>query len=166
MRSKPNWLFIIIFSLLSLQMIYGQEQPSQLQLPTVFLIGEYEEQYTLLYEEYNEILLSVCHDDMHVAFNKWILMLTELEAYAQSVDYDLQGIKLWLKVFWNQDGTIDYISYYPKPKSRVINFAEITAVLKGFCKVYEPSIEAKVRFTHHGSAQFPISTMPRSARKD
>ena len=136
-----------------------------LDLPPVFLIGEYEEQYELLYEEYNEILLSVCHDDMYIAFNKWISMLNDLEVYAQSIDYDLHGVKLWLKVFWNKDGSIDHISYYPKPKSKKISFVEITALLKGFCKIYEPSITSEVKFTHHGSAQFPTSTMP-SSRKN
>ena len=145
--------------------LQGQES-NELDLPPVFLIGEYEEQYALLYEEYNEILLSVCHNDMYVAFNKWISMLNDLETYAQSIDYDLQGVKLWLKVFWNEDGTIDYISYYPKPKSKNVNFTEITALLKGFCKVYEPSINSNVKFTHHGSAQFPTSTMPGSAQKN
>ena len=66
-----------------------------LDLPRVFLIGEHEEKYGLLYEEYHHILLTVCNDDMNMAFGKWMDMLSEMEAYAETIDFDLKGVKVW-----------------------------------------------------------------------
>lgn len=138
----------------------SQENQSALSLPPVFLIGEYEDQYNLLYEEYNQILLSVCKDNMYLAFDKWMDLLQQIETHADLVDVDIKGVKLWLKVFWSNDGSIDYISYFLKPTSRNINIAHLNAFFKSFIKHYQSNINANVKFTHHGSAQFPTSTMP------
>ncbi len=131
-----------------------------LSLPKVFLIGEYEEQYSLLYETYHDILLSVCHDDMNLAFSKWMDMLSEMETYAQHINFDLRGVKVWLKVFWSTTGKIDHISYYLKPNSRNIETADLSAFLSSFMNHYQLPINSVVRFTHNGSAAFPTAMIP------
>lgn len=135
-------------------------QLKELSLPKVFQIGEYEEQYELLYEIYHNILLTVCHDDMDLAFGKWMDMISEMEAYAERIDFDLKGIKIWLKVFWNEDGTIRYISYFRKPNSRNVDPAELSAFLSSFMNVYQMPINTTVKYTHNGSAQFPSTMLP------
>ncbi len=140
-------------------------QPTELSMPKVFLIGEYETQYGLLYETYHEILLSVCHNDMNIAFDKWMDMIVEMEAYAADIDFDLGGIKIWLKVFWNEGGGIDYISYYLKPTSRLVDMAEMTAFLSSFVNRYQMPIQTNVKFTHNGSAAFPTAMIPPQSRK-
>jgi len=142
------------------------EPYDSLLLPTIFLIGEYEEQYGLLYEEYNEILLTVCDEDMDLAFNKWMYMLSEMEAYAASIGFDLNGVKIWLKVFWSTDGHIDYLSYYLKPNSKNVGNAEMSAYLKSFTNRFEMPLRAPVKYTHNGSAQFPTAIIPLVGKKD
>ena len=139
--------------------------PDTLSLPKVFLIGEYEEQYGLLYETYHDILLTVCHDDMNLAFDKWMDMLTEMEAYSDQIDFELRGIKVWLKVFWNATGTIQHISYYLKPNSRNIDIAELSAFLSSFMNHYQLPIKTEVNFTHNGSAAFPTAMIPALSKK-
>ena len=134
--------------------------PDSLELPKVFLIGEYEEQYGLLYETYHDILLSICHDDMNLAFAKWMDMLSEMESYAQHIDFELRGVKVWLKVFWAANGTIEHISYYLKPNSRNIDTTELSAFLSSFMNHYQLPIQSNVRFTHNGSAAFPTAMIP------
>ncbi len=140
--------------------------PDSLTLPKVFLIGEYEDQYGLLYETYHDILLSVCHDDMNLAFDRWMYMITEMEEYAQSIDFDLDGVKVWLKIFWAADGTIDHISFFRKPNSRNVDTSELSAFLSSFMNHFQMPIESKVRYTHNGSAQFPTMIIPPQARKN
>jgi len=136
--------------------LYGQASvPDSLNLPKVFLIGEFEEQYEMLYREFNDVLLSVCNEDMHYAFDKWVGMISEMEAYSRQIDYDLKGIKLWLKVFWNANGTIRYISYFLKPTSRLIEMVDLNAFMSSFINHYQMSIDSDVPFRHDGSAQFP-----------
>ncbi|MCB0685242.1 MAG: hypothetical protein KDC53_01920 [Saprospiraceae bacterium] len=169
-------ILFIILSLAPLSLVVAQDnrnalviedsQVKELALPKVFQIGEYEEQYGLLYEIYHDILLTVCHDDMNLAFNKWMDMITEMEAYAHQIDFDLNGVKIWLKVFWNEDGRIRYLSYYRKPNSRNIDPVELSAFLSSFMNVYKMPIDTTVKFTHNGSAQFPSTLIPLETRND
>ena len=137
-----------------------------LNLPKVFLIGEYEEQYGMLYEEYHNILLSVCNDDMNLAFNKWMDMLSEMEAYAESIDFDLKGLKVWLKVFWLDDGRIKHISYHLKPHSKNIGTEDLSAFFSSFMNHYQMPINTTVKYTHSGSAQFPTMIIPPESKKE
>ncbi|MCB0669555.1 MAG: hypothetical protein KDC80_27210 [Saprospiraceae bacterium] len=146
-------------------LVIQDPQVKELDLPKVFQIGEYEEQYGLLYEVYHDILLTVCDDDMNLAFNKWMDMIAEMESYAHQIDFDLNGVKIWLKVFWNEDGSIRYISYYRKPNSRNIDPADLSAFLSSFMNIYKMSVDSKVKFTHNGSAQFPTAMIPLQSRK-
>ena len=139
--------------------------PKKLSLPKVFQIGEYEDQYGLLYETYHDILLSVCGDDMTLAFDKWMDMIAEMEAYAQQIDFDLNGVKIWLKVFWNEDGTIQHISFYRKPNSINVDVAEMSAFLSSFMNRYKMPINTNLKFTHNGSAQFPTDLIPALSQK-
>jgi hypothetical protein len=138
----------------------------ELSLPKVFQIGEFEEQYGLLYEIYHNILLTVCHDDMNLAFDKWMYMIGEMEAYAHKIEFDLNGVKLWLKVFWDEDGSIRYLSYFLKPNSRNIDTAELSAFLSSFMNVFRMPIQSTVKYTHNGSTQFPTTLIPAETRKN
>ena len=87
-------------------------------------------------------------------------MLSEMEAYAGNIDFDLNGVKIWLKVFWNANGTIDHLSFYRKPNSRNVDVDELKAFLSSFINHYQMPINTTVKFTHNGSAQFPTAYIP------
>lgn len=138
----------------------------KLDLPKVFLIGEHEAQYESLYEKYNEILLSVANDDMTLAFDKWMNMLVAMENYADQIEFDIKGVKVWLKLFWNKDGTIDHLSYFLKPNSRNVEYAKMSAFFSSFINNYQMPIQAHAHFTHSGSAAFPTFATRNVTRKD
>ncbi len=150
--------------------LYGQSDGSsakaELALPKVFLIGEHEDQYGLLYETYHDILLSVCHDDMNLAFEMWMNMVSEMESYAHQAGFDLNGVKVWLRVFWNADGRIAHLSYFLKPTSINIAHAELVAFLSSFMSIYQMPIKTNLKYTHNGSAQFPTSLIPALSQKN
>lgn len=125
-------------------------------LPTVFQIGEYENVYDLLLEEYETLLLSACDQSMTDAFNKWKIMLLDMEQYSEEVDYDLKGIKLWVNVFWNGDGTIRHFAYYLKPVSRNVDTQELNNFLESFAKFYRFPHQYHEQFSHYGTAAFPL----------
>lgn len=176
MNSKVKKIYIPIFLVFQAFSGLSQNNPRgtvmdepqirELTLPKVFQIGEYEEQYGLLYEIYHDILLTVCNDDMKLAFDKWMYMIAEMEDYAHKIDFDLNGVKIWLKVFWNEDGSIRYISYYRKPNSINKDTAELSAFLTSFMNAFQMPIKSKVKYTHNGSAQFPTALIPAETRKD
>jgi len=124
-------------------------------LPDVFLIGEYESAYEQLVQSSGDMLLSVCDNSMDEAFNKWNIMLLEMQTYAEELNFDIKGIKIWINVFWDADGSIRHIVYYPKPNSKSINYQELTAFFKNFKKVYKLPVEHESRYSHYGIASFP-----------
>ena len=132
--------------------------------PKVFILGEHENAYEKLNLEYNVILLSACNGNMDVAYQKWLGMLNEMEAYATLINYDIKGVKVWLNVFWNVDGTIKHIAYHLKQNSRNIDTAEFTAFLVSFMNHYKFPLTTNNKYSHYGSASFP--THPRKLNTD
>ena len=124
-------------------------------LPPVFLIGEHEFEYESKVKSCDKLLLEVCQDSMQLAYKHWLLMLHDMEIYADTQDFDIKGIKIWLNVFWDKDGTIDKIVYYPKPNSRNTDFSHLTSFFEKFILQYSFSMDYKSCFSHYGSATFP-----------
>ncbi len=124
-------------------------------LPSVFMIGEHEFEYEQLVKNCNELLLDVCQDSMQVAYKHWLLMLHDMENYAETNNFDIKGIKIWVNIFWDESGTIDQLVYYPKPNSRNADFTELTSFFEKFVAQYRFPIENPQCFSHYGSATFP-----------
>jgi len=125
-------------------------------LPPVFLIGEYENQYNELIEDYETLLFTVCDFDMDVAFSKWQSMLTEMDSFAKLNDVNLDGVKVWLNVFLDSTGKITHLAYYLKPMSKNIENAELSAFFKTFIKNYRFPLLSKGNYSHYGTASFPV----------
>ncbi len=132
--------------------------------PKVFILGEHEKAYEQLNLEYSEMLLTACNGDMETAYQKWLSMLNEMEAYASLINYDIKGVKVWLNVFWSKDGTIKHIAYHLKQNSRNIDTAEFTAFLISFINHYKFPLVNNKKYSHYGSASFP--TYPRKLNTD
>ena len=160
---------VIFFLFLSTAMAQApvQEPRTISELPKVFLIGEYEDLYTSLYEKYPGILLHQTENDMDKAFEKWLLMLYAMEEHADKIDYDLKGIKIWLQVFFNVSGKIDHILFFKKPLSKNIDDQELVAFFTSFVRHFQLPIDAHENFNHSGSASFPTyGHSPLEAKKE
>jgi hypothetical protein len=125
--------------------------------PKVFVIGDYESDFERFTEEYQTSLISVCKSDMNFAFSEWVMMMREMEKYADKIGYDLKGTQMWVNVFWNKKGKIDYIAYYLKPKSRNLKKEEIESFLTNFVSFYQFPLIANSKFSHYGAISFPIA---------
>lgn len=126
------------------------------ELPKVFLLGEYESQYNQLIEQYEISLLTVCKNDMPKAFKKWMSMNQEIEVYANQIEFDMNGLRLWLHIFWEKDGTIKHIGYHLRPNSRNIQLEDLTAFFSSFCNHYKFPLTAETGYQHYSFAQFPM----------
>ncbi len=125
-------------------------------LPGVFMIGEYEFEYEEIVKDCDQLLLDVCQDSMQLAYRHWLLMLHDMENYAESVNYDIKGIKIWLNVFWDDSGKLDRLVYYPKPNSRNADFTKLTEFFEDFLSKYDKiPLKSEACFSHYGSATFP-----------
>ncbi len=150
----------MLFSMTLLQAASISPKPLLIQadtiLPKVFLIGDYESQYEQALIEHETLLLTACEFSMDLAYDKWMSMLREMEAYANDINFDLKGTKLWLNVFWEKDGTLKHVAYYLKPISRNIDTAELSAFFSSFMNNYTFPLVTDKRYSHYGSASFPL----------
>ena len=122
---------------------------------SVFLLGSNDTGVAAITRDYPANLMSVCGDSMDQAYEHWMQLLVEMENFSRQQQFDLKGLKIWINVFWNKNGTIDHISYYPKPNCRNIPFAELTAFLKAFMDQYDSGKQTGINYCHYGSASFP-----------
>jgi hypothetical protein len=136
----------------------GVAQPAKERLkeiPPVFVIGEYEQEYEDLLNQYARSLLDVCGNDMAQAFDLWIGLIGEMEAYAQQTGFELNGIKAWFHVFFEKDGTIHRIGYHLKPTSRNVDADALTGFLNQFIAQYQLPFTALERYANYTSVSFP-----------
>lgn len=122
----------------------------------VQLIGENEDEYEKVVAECKELLISAADNDMKLAYQSWTDMLLSMETAAQEADISLDGVKMWVNVFWKDDGTIDHLYYYPKPNSKNMDFEILTSFLIDFSTQYQMGITNDDCFSHYGSATFPV----------
>lgn len=152
-------VFFFILSANGLQVAANNNsslQPDSIA-PKVFMIGEYENDFDRFSEEYQTSLISVCRNDMNLAFSEWVTTMRDIEKYSEKIGYDLKGVQMWVNVFWSKSGKIDHIAYYLKPKSRNVNKAEIETLLTNFASFHKFSLPATTKFSHYGGVSFPIS---------
>ena len=123
--------------------------------PTVFLIGDDSRAFEALSRSYNIPLLNACEDDLETAFYKWKDMMIALEKFSQSEGYDIRGIKMWIKIFWAADDSLEHIAYFLKPQSRNVSTEELSAFFKNFMATYKLPIDVERSFSHYGSVSFP-----------
>jgi hypothetical protein len=128
---------------------------SSSKVPLTFLISEDDDAYGDLVANTPTSLLDVCDNAMDKAYKKWIYMLADLEEEAENQGFDVKGLKVWINFFWNADGSINHIVYYPKPNSKNIEYKDFTKFLDHFAENYILDVEANSNFAHYGSASFP-----------
>lgn len=148
-------LSAVLWCLLSLKtVLLGQ---SDTLLPVVFYIGEHERLYEKLMAETPTTLYSLFDHHPEVTMKYWNEWFKTFEDYAESKNKSVYGIKLWVNVFWKEDGHINHIAFYPKPDSAHRNYDEFKALLKEFIqKSNYPVMRHNKPFSHYGSIQFPV----------
>lgn len=156
-----NYLLLTFFLLqssiaLGTASFLQKSNPDSTDLPTVFIIGEHEDEFNRLGVEYQALLLTACDDNMDMAYDKWLGMLEELQIFAASNQFDLRGIKMWLNVFWDENGVVSHIAYHLKPQSRNVDTRYLTAVLSEFTKTYRFPLVFESKYSHYGTASFPV----------
>lgn len=142
---------------LSLVSLTAQPSKERLkEVPPVFVIGEYEQEYETLLGDYSKTLLDVCGSDMALAFDLWIGLVEEMEAYGKQTGFDLNGIKAWFHVFFEKDGTIARIGFHLKPTSRNVENEALSGFLTQFIAQYKFPFTALEKYTNYTSVSFPV----------
>ena len=128
-------------------------------LKDVFQLGEAETQYERLITRNQAQLLNVCNNDMEQAFRIWMGMVVSMEEYAETVDYDLNGVRFWIHAFWNRDGSINKLGFHLRPNSRAVDVEQLRTFLDSFAKQYKLPVRADAGFSHYTTVAFPTTYM-------
>lgn len=126
--------------------------------PIVFKIGEldYQEGYEELLLSYSSSLLEVCNHEPMKAYENWLRLSLEMELFAQKIGFEIRGVKSWLHIFFNEDGTIGHLVYHLKPDSRFVQADELEQFFRQFIGQYNfPSAPGK-KFANYSSMEFPV----------
>ena len=145
-------LFILLFTLIS-AISYSQVDANKASL-----IGENEKEYEQIMTQCSTPLLFITNNSMDEAYNLWTKMLAKMEADASEQGIDIKGVKVWMNLFWEADGSIKKIVYYPKPNSKNMDFDQLTSFLQIFADEYVLDVNHTTCFSHYGSATFPVFT--------
>ncbi len=152
LRIMPQPWWVCCAFVLLMPIAKGQE----LRLPTVFRLGEYESSYRLLLKRHPSTLIEVVDNDLDYAYKIWQSVLIDIEDAADREGVDLNGVRLYLNIFWTADGRIGHIAYFIKPNSRRIAEAEIVGILSKVIGTRTLRASAEQAFVHFGSASFPL----------
>jgi len=131
------------------------------QLDKVFLLGSDEQAYEQLVGNYSQSLLEATSGNITQAFEGWLDMQQAIDQYSVQQNYDLNGVKIWLHVFWAPDGAIDKLGFLLRPDSRFVETAELRALLAGFVQDYRLPVKSGRTFNHYTGATFPTIAQPR-----
>ena len=126
------------------------------EMPAVFKLGNNEKGYEALNQAYSQTLLEVSNFDTQKAFDSWMDMMQEMQEYSKKIRFDIKGVKVWLHVYWNEDGSLSHVGYLLRPDSRNIDELEMAAFFKTFMGRYKLPVSSSKKFSHYTGANFPI----------
>ena len=155
MRILPLILGISLLCLSSTTIDTSNTSTNQRQ-PRVFIIEDNELLVDELSRKYEKALIEACNNDLDRAHQKWVGTLVAMERYAKMWNYDIKGVKIWVKIFCNKRGYIDYIAYSVNPNSKNVNNEVFNQFLNRFLRVYRLDIRSSNHFSHYGRASFPV----------
>lgn len=137
---------------------FAQKSDSEKKVyPAVFQIGELPSTFEELSEGYDKALIEVCDDDMRKAHRQWQGLLKAMEKHSIENNFDLKGIKMWMKVFWNEEGAIEHIAFHLKPNSKNVSEEKLEAFLNEFMANYKGRVKTNQdkSFSQYSTASFP-----------
>lgn len=156
-------LSIVLTMLCSFVTTTGETQSNELinttkEYPTAFVIRENPMAFESLNEVYHTLLLTACENNMDQAYKEWQRVLYSFNTFAKQNQVDLEGVKMWIKIFWSKDGYVEHIAYDLKPQSKKIKKKELTKLIQQFIASYqEPVTSYEDQFSHYGSVAYPFN---------
>lgn len=142
------------FVLPSLQ---AQQARSNKALPKIINATQNSAALEELSNQYQSSLFSASDTNFVTTINNWRGFLQLMEEYSETIDFDIRGVKVWMKIFWAKDGTIDYLVYALSDRSINIDVIEWEAFLRSFVRNTKLPIKFHRGFTYDGRVMFPLS---------
>lgn len=145
--------FLLVFSLGT--HLFGQKN----NYPQVVNVAQRSELLEELSTDYKSSLFSASDADFIKTTKNWQHVLMGVEKYAEEIDFDMKGVKIWIKVFFAKDGNINHITYILSETSINIDTIELEAFFRSFMKNYKLPVSHDQKFAYDARIQFPLYLM-------
>ncbi|WMX15227.1 MULTISPECIES: hypothetical protein [unclassified Aureispira] len=145
--------FLLFFSLST------QVWAQQSDFPKVVNVAQRSEILEELSSRYKSSLFSASDADFIKTTQNWQHILVAIEKYAEEIDFDLKGVKIWIKVFFAKDGNLDHITYILSENSINIDTIELEAFFRSFMKNYKLPESHEQKFSYDARILFPLYLM-------
>lgn len=153
-----RFLFVLFLGIiLNISIAQAQQPRSNKALPNVINVAENSAVLEELSDRYQSSLFSASDTNFITTVNNWRTFLLSMETYANSIDFDIKGVKVWMKVFWAKDGNVDYLVYALSDRSINIDVVEWEAFLRSFMRNNKLPLQHTRGFTYDGRIMFPLS---------
>ena len=106
--------------------------------------------------QYKASLFSASERDFAKTIHNWRLFLLSMQEYAASINFDLKGVKIWLKVYWAKDGSIEHMAYILSDRSINVDPSDLEGFLRSFMRNYKLPLVHKQRFAYDSQVLFPL----------
>jgi hypothetical protein len=148
-------LFVVFVT--STTWIQAQDEATQQVWPPVINVAQNSAALDALSNTYQSSLFSASNADFRETVNNWSIFLRSMEQYAEEIDFDIKGVKVWMKVFWAKDGSVNHLAYALSDRSININLTEWEAFLRSFIRNRKMALQHSKGFTYDGRIMFPLS---------
>lgn len=150
-----NYLFTLL-----LTFCFGQQLLAQSNnLPKVINVANNSKILEDLSSTYKSSLFSASDADFIKTTQNWQKVLVGIEKYAEEIDFDLKGVKIWIKVFFAKDGNIEHITYILAEDSINMDTIELEAFFRSFMKNYKLPESHDQKFSYDARVLFPLYLM-------
>ncbi len=133
-------------------------------LPPVINVAKNSTALDELSNNYQSSLFSASKADFMETGHNWRKLLLSMEQYADKIDFDIKGVKVWIKVFWDKEGNVEHIAYALSDRSINIDLVEWEAFLRSFIRNNKLPLQHSRSFTYDGRVMFPLSYAPPSQK--
>lgn len=125
--------------------------------PVVFYIGEYEDNYETLIQNNSASLYNAFDNNPDMTMKFWEEWFKNFEDYAEKKGKSVYGVKLWVHLFWEKEGKVSHLAFYPKPESVHRDYDELKKLFLEYIKNAEyPRLACEKPFAHSGTIHFPV----------
>ena len=124
-------------------------------LEKVFLLGGEEQKYEQLTSTYSQSLLEAASGDIQTALGQWLEMQLAMDRYAEQINFNLNGIKVYMHIFFAANGQIDQLGFLLRPDSRHVEVEELRAFFAQFIAQYQFPLQSARPYNHYTGAAFP-----------
>lgn len=125
----------------------------------IFSLQEKSDKAEAIMAKDHQILLKLYDSDLEQAMKDWYGFLSAIETYSDEQAVDLNGVKMWMNVFFNPDGSIAAIGYHPKRGCKNMDWPVFNALLKEFSKQYRFPKQSDQPFSHYAAALWPTELL-------